>query len=221
LVTSPNFRHPVPLAKDLFSLDDLSNGRLVVGIGSGGVGADATVLGQTEWSLRERTDRFVEFVGLLDELLTNVDTTSHGSYYSALEARMLPETIQRPRPPFLIAADGERGMRLAVQYGEGWVTLGRSSNGVRSCADVVAEQTGRLNTLLDEHEGSRLVERVLLDGFSDENPLASVDAFVDWAGRYEALGITELVVHWPEPDTVFAADATVFERIALEGLAQL
>jgi len=69
LVTSPNFRHPVPLAKDLLSIDDVSNGRLIVGIGAGGVGGDATVLGGAEWSLRERTDRFVEFVSLLDELM--------------------------------------------------------------------------------------------------------------------------------------------------------
>ena len=71
LVTSPNFRHPVPLAKDLLSIDDISNGRLIVGVGSGGLGPDASVLGESEWTLRERTDRFAEFVRLLDELLRN------------------------------------------------------------------------------------------------------------------------------------------------------
>ena len=50
LVTSPNFRHPVTLAKDLMSLDDISDGRLTVGIGSGGTGFDAFVLGQEPWS---------------------------------------------------------------------------------------------------------------------------------------------------------------------------
>src|SRR3954469_6808432 len=65
LVTSPNFRHPVTLAKDLMSLDDVSRGRVVLGIGSGGTGFDATVLGQEPWSPRERADRFAEFVALL------------------------------------------------------------------------------------------------------------------------------------------------------------
>src|ERR1700678_806064 len=46
LVTSPNFRHPVTLAKELLSLDHLTQGRLTVGIGSGGTGFDATALGQ-------------------------------------------------------------------------------------------------------------------------------------------------------------------------------
>ena len=48
-----------------------------------------------------------------------------------------------------------------------------------------------------------------------------MDAFVDWAGTYRALGITELVVHWPIADSVFDNDVEVFERIATEGLAQL
>ena len=45
-VTSPNFRHPVTLAKDLMTLDDISGGRFIAGIGAGGTGWDATVLGQ-------------------------------------------------------------------------------------------------------------------------------------------------------------------------------
>jgi hypothetical protein len=80
----------------------------------------------------------------------------------------------------------------------------------------------RLNEALDE-AGRPLssIERVLLDGLNDEKPLVSFDAFVDWAGRYQSLGITELVIHWPEPDSLFDFDMTTFEKIATEGLAQL
>jgi len=56
--------------------------------------------------------------------MRNSETSSEGTFYSAREARMLPGTVQQPRPPFFIAGNGERGMRLAAQYGEGWVTLG-------------------------------------------------------------------------------------------------
>lgn len=67
------------------------------------------------------------------------------------------------------------------------------------------------------------LDRVLLTGFTPERsrPLESVDAFVDFAGRHRDLGFTELVVHWPIPDSDFAADEKVFERIAMEALAQL
>lgn len=222
MVTSPNFRHPVPLAKDLLSIDDVSNGRLIVGVGSGGLGGDAAVLGEAEWSLRERTDRFIEFVRLLDELLRNNETSFEGSFYSAREARMLPGTVQHPRPPFIIAADGVRGMRLAAQYGEGWVTLGRSLDEDWSCFDVVAMQMARLDEILAEMGRSpKELDRVLLNGLSTERPLVSLDAFVAWAGRYQELGMAELVIHWPEPNSPFEADMQIFEEIAVEGMAQL
>src|SRR5207237_8214014 len=62
LVASPNFRHPVPFARELIALDDLSGGRFTVGIGAGGVGWGATVLGQTAWTPRGRAGHFAEFV---------------------------------------------------------------------------------------------------------------------------------------------------------------
>lgn len=65
------------------------------------------------------------------------------------------------------------------------------------------------------------IDRVLLQGLTSEQPLDSVGAFVEWAGAYQELGITEVVVHWPVPDSVFATDPDVFERIATEGLDQL
>lgn len=222
LVTSPNFRHPVPLGKEFLTIDDISMGRLIIGIGSGGLGGDATVLGEAQWSLRERTDRFEEFVELLDEVLRNSETSFDGTFYCAREARMLPGTMQQPRPPFFIAANGERGMRLAAQYGEGWVTLGRSSNDRDACFHVVASQMAQLeNILVEMGRNTKEIDRVLLHGFSDERPLDSLGAFIDWAGRYQELGITELVIHWPEPNSPFEADMRIFEEIATEGVADL
>jgi len=222
LVTSPNFRHPVSLAKDLLSIDDVSGGRLIVGVGSGGVGGDATVLGQSPWEPRERADRFEEFVQLLDRLLRNSETTFRGNFYNAVEARMLPGPVQQPRPPFIVAADGARGMRLAVEYGNGWVTLGRSPDDEKSCVEVVTSQLTRLEGLLaDARKDSPEFAKVLLNGLSSEKPLTSLDQFVDWAARYQELGMTELIVHWPEPNSLFESDMRTFETIATEALRQL
>src|SRR4030095_6385162 len=69
LVASPNFRHPVPFAKELMTLDDISNGRITVGLGAGTDGVDALALGKQPWLPRERADRFYEVVALLDRLL--------------------------------------------------------------------------------------------------------------------------------------------------------
>ncbi len=226
LVTSPNFRHPVTLGKELMSLDDLSGGRLTVGIGAGGTGFDAAVLGEHPWSPSERADRFEEFVRLLDELLTRPSTNERGRHYSAVEARMIPGCAQQPRPPFYVAATGARGLRLAAEFGAGWVTYGdpRDPSGAPAARapGVVEDQIERLAVACAE-EGRDVdsIDKVLLHGSTTGKPLDSVDGFVDWAGCYSALGIDEIVVHWPVPGSVFAADVDVFERIATDGLAQL
>lgn len=124
LVTSPNFRHPVTLAKELISLDDISGGRITLGIGAGGTGFDATALGQEPWTPRERADRFGEFLPLLDRLLTEDAVSYEGDFYSAHEARNIPGCVQRPRLPFAVAATGPRGLALAARHGQAWVTTG-------------------------------------------------------------------------------------------------
>ncbi|MFD8384805.1 LLM class flavin-dependent oxidoreductase [Streptomyces sp. NPDC059679] len=231
LVTSPNFRHPVTLAKELISLDDISGGRITLGIGAGGSGFDATALlsGDEEaWTPRERADRFGEFVSLLDRLLTEDAVTHEGRHYSAREARNIPGCVQRPRLPFAVAATGPRGLRLAARHGQAWVTTGdpkiyETGTPAESVA-AIGRQIDRLGEACAE-AGRDVAEldKVLLTGFTPDpkRPLSSVDAFVDFAGEHARLGIDEIVLHWPIPDSVFAADLAVFEKIATDGLAQL
>ncbi|MFB0625748.1 LLM class flavin-dependent oxidoreductase [Streptomyces sp. AB3(2024)] len=227
LVTSPNFRHPVTLAKDLMTLDDVSGGRITLGIGAGGNGFDAVALGQEEWSPRERADRFAEFVPLLDRLLTESSLTHHGTFYSAVEARAIPGCVQRPRLPFAVAATGPRGVKLAASHGQAWVTAGdpKVFEGTpEQSLEALRGQVGKLEKALAEiGRESDTIEKVLLTGFTPERGtmLESVDAFVDFAGRHRELGFTEIVIHAPIPDSDFAADEAVFERIATEALAQL
>ncbi|MFF9209294.1 MULTISPECIES: LLM class flavin-dependent oxidoreductase [unclassified Streptomyces] len=231
LVTSPNFRHPVTLAKELISLDDISGGRITLGIGAGGNGFDATTLlpsGQEPWTPRERADRFAEFVPLLDRLLTE-DAVSHdGTFYSAYEARNIPGCVQRPRLPFAVAATGPRGLKLAARHGQAWVTTGDPKlyeNGTPE--QSVQALRGQLQKLSEACEAIGRdvtgMDKILLTGFTPDRsrPLESVDAFVDFAGRHRELGFTEIVLHWPIPDSDFAADQEVFEEIAVKGLAQL
>lgn len=226
LVTSPNFRHPVTLAKDLITLDDISDGRITLGIGAGGSGFDATALGQEPWSARERADRFGEFVPLLDRLLTEPVVTAEGRFYSAGEVRNIPGCVQRPRIPFAVAATGPRGLKVAALHGQAWVTYGDPRGPgdvpVAECPAVIARQLeGLAAACAETGRDPAGLERVLLQGSTAERPLDSLDAFVDYAGRYAEIGITEIVVHWPVPDSVFGTDQDVFERIATEGPAQL
>ncbi|MGW1789173.1 LLM class flavin-dependent oxidoreductase [Streptomyces tubercidicus] len=227
LVTSPNFRHPVTLAKELISLDDISDGRITLGIGAGGNGFDATALGQEPWAPRERADHFAEFVSLLDRLLSEDVVSYEGAHYSAHEVRNIPGCVQRPRLPFAVAATGPRGLELAARYGQAWVTTGdpKVSNGGGTPAESLAAIRGQCERLgkACANQGRDVAElqKIMLTGFTPDRPLDSVDAFVDFAGHHAELGIDELVLHWPIADSLFEADLAVFERIATEGMAQL
>ncbi|WP_225844961.1 LLM class flavin-dependent oxidoreductase [Streptomyces sp. HPF1205] len=228
LVTSPNFRHPVTLAKELMTLDDVSGGRVTLGIGAGGTGFDAEVFGHEPWQARERADRFAEFTALLDRLLTNPAVSFEGTFYSAHEARTIPGCVQTPRIPFAVAATGPRGMRLAARYGQGWVTTGdpalyETGTPEQSLA-AIRGQVERLSAALAEAgRDAEDFPRILLTGFTPDrqHPLSSVAAFTDFAGRHAEAGITEIVIHWPIPDSDFACDPEVFEAIATEARAQL
>lgn len=210
LVASPNFRHPVTFAKELMSLDDVSEGRIVAGLGAGGTGFDATALGQEPWSLRERTDRFVEFATLLDRLLRESSTTHAGSYYSAHEARALPGCVQRPRIPFAIAATGPRGMRLAATLAETWVTV--------DSRRIDADQVARLDeACAASGRDPGTLARLALLGL-EERPLRSLDTFAEAVERYTALGFTDLVVHWPRAQEPFQAQEETLEAIAARWL---
>lgn len=226
LVSSPNFRNPVTFAKDVMTLDDLSAGRFTLGIGAGGTGFDATTLGQEPWSPRERQDRFEEFLDLTDTLLTNASTTFRGDYYAAHEARMLPGCVQRPRVPFAVAATGPRGLRLAARLGQAWVTFGDPKRlAGLTCDEYAVAVAGQLRRLEDacaeQGRDPRELDRIMLNGSTGERALESVDAFVDFAGRYAAIGMTEIAVHLPVPDTVFGTDEAVFDKIVADGLPQV
>ena len=85
-VTSPNFRHPVTLAKDLMTLDDISGGRVIVGIGAGGTGWDATVLGQQPLTPGQRADRLGRVRHAPRPVAAQPDTSWHGEYFQAERA---------------------------------------------------------------------------------------------------------------------------------------
>jgi alkanesulfonate monooxygenase SsuD/methylene tetrahydromethanopterin reductase-like flavin-dependent oxidoreductase (luciferase family) len=217
LVASPNFRHPVPFAKELMALDDIAGGRLTVGLGAGGESWDAEVLGDPPWSRRERADRFEEFVVMLDRLLRQADTSYTGDFYRAHEARMIPASVQRPRVPLAIAATGPRGMRLAAQYATAWVTTGdRRSPGpldAKEGAVVLARQITSLTRACDDvGRDSDTIDRVVVTGPQLSPCLDSVDSFTDAVASYANVGVTDLVLHWPRPDGPFAGSLASFEH---------
>ena len=221
LVASPNLRHPVHLAKDVTALDDISAGRLILGIGSGAPGFDATMSRRTEWSRRERADRFEEYLRLTDLLLTQPVTDFDGRYYVAKQVHSHPLCRQRPRVPFAVAASGPRGLRLAARYGQYWATTGDpnrfESGPYERALPVLRRQVAALERACAEvGRDPATLRRLLVAGPSVGGVLASKDAFFDAAGRFAEAGVTDLVVQWPRPDEPFEGKVAVLDEVAEE-----
>jgi alkanesulfonate monooxygenase SsuD/methylene tetrahydromethanopterin reductase-like flavin-dependent oxidoreductase (luciferase family) len=219
LVASPTFRHPVPFARELLTLDDLAAGRLTVGIGAGAEGWDTTVLGREPWSMTERLDRFAEFVDLLDRLLTDRAVSFEGRFWSAREARTHPGCIQQPRVPFAIAATGPKSMRVAARHASIWVTNGdRAREGLPLPPDqgaaVVARQL-RLFEQACETEGRdpATVDKLVLTGPRLDSGLQSVETFRTVVDAYMSVGITDLVVPWPRHGSPYAGNESILDLI--------
>jgi alkanesulfonate monooxygenase SsuD/methylene tetrahydromethanopterin reductase-like flavin-dependent oxidoreductase (luciferase family) len=202
-VATPNYRHPVPFAKELMTLDQLGGGRLEVGLGAGVEGPDAAVLGEAPRSRRERTERFAEWLGLLDRLLRQPVTTVHGERFSAVEAHQLPGCVQTPRVPFTVAGTGPRAIALAARYGQAWVTYGPYGPQVEpdDWFATLAEQSRRLDDALAERARPRdEVRRVAQFALDVRWPFASAERYADTLGRLAGLGFAEVTVHWCRPD---------------------
>lgn len=216
-VASPNFRHPVPFAKELMTLDVMSGGRLVVGVGAGGLGFDAAVLGGRPLPGRERADRFVEFVTLLDLLLRQTSTTWRGEWFAATEARMIPGVVQQPRPPLVVAGNGPRGMRLALGTGDGWVTNGvaeppGAGQGGEEWWQGVAEAARRLDAAAGPEGVPAGFRRVLDMAFGTGAP-RSLEQVRDHLGRAATLGFTDAVIAWPRKADPLGGSEHVLEQL--------
>ena len=222
LVASPNFRHPVSFARQLTALDDISGGRLLLGLGAGagGTSFDTRVLGEKELTARERVDRFAEFAGLLDLLLRTDHVTWSGEYYSAVGARNLPGCVQQPRIPFIMAGNGRRSIAMAARLGDGWVTTGTPSQEVaawwQSAADGISRFTDALGAAGRE---PRTVPTYLSLDAAGPYTLSSIAYLTDAAGRAGDLGFTDVIVHWPRPDGPYAGDESVLETVAADVLS--
>jgi alkanesulfonate monooxygenase SsuD/methylene tetrahydromethanopterin reductase-like flavin-dependent oxidoreductase (luciferase family) len=219
LVATPNFRHPVTLARDALTLDDLSHGRFDLGLGPGSQGHDASALGQDPWAPSERLARFQSFLLVLAPILEGghgTRTTLRTTHYAAVGAPSTPGSVQQPLP-LTVAAGGPRGLRLAALYGRNWVTVGPTS-GVPHTPESVLEAARRQVPLLDAACGTvgrdpATLGRVML-WMPYEPRITSADQFEEIVAPYAELGFDQFVLHHPDQTGPFGGDVKAFEEIA-------
>jgi alkanesulfonate monooxygenase SsuD/methylene tetrahydromethanopterin reductase-like flavin-dependent oxidoreductase (luciferase family) len=231
MVSAITFRHPTFLAAQALTLDQISDGRVTVGIGSGGPPHPYAAFSQSEWSPRERVERLEEHAAILDALLRGERATREGQHYPIRDAQ-LPPPVQRPRPPMVIAAHGDRALRVAAHYGDGWNTLGGQpfpaglDPAQRLPLAEAVSRTQKLGERLDEicveiGRDPATIQRSVLALCPNPDPFSSLDAFDEYVGGYEAIGVSELIFYWPPVEYSYGQRTPVpaevqgrFERIA-------
>jgi alkanesulfonate monooxygenase SsuD/methylene tetrahydromethanopterin reductase-like flavin-dependent oxidoreductase (luciferase family) len=203
LVATPNFRHPVPLAKEVMTLDQLAGGRIDLGIGAGADGPDAAVLGDEKITGRQRADRFRYWVELLVTLLEQETVTATAGPYTAVDARMIPGCHQRPRTPLTIAAAGPRGMALAARLAHTWVTYGHprrpAEDGHDLWLDGLREQSRAMDDVTATTGTSRPRAAAVI-GLTNAAPFESAQRCDDTLGRLADAGFDDIYAPWPRPD---------------------
>jgi hypothetical protein len=180
-------------------------------------------LAREPWSPLERHERFEEFARALEHLLREPRSNLAGRHYPVVDSRQIPGPVQQPRPPLYLSALGPRSLALTAELADGWVSFGDPAARADSPTfDAVSAQVTRLNSEMERRgRDERSLHRVLLNFEGDESPMVSYESFLDWAGRYRALGFDEVVVHWPVSESPYAYDEDLFERICVQGAREV
>jgi alkanesulfonate monooxygenase SsuD/methylene tetrahydromethanopterin reductase-like flavin-dependent oxidoreductase (luciferase family) len=226
LVSSTAYRNPVVLAKQAITVDHLSAGRLEIGVGAGANPRDALASGLLALSATDRAALFAESVHVLDSLLSEDRTTHVGRWFRLDDVFTAPRPLQRPRPPLLIAAHTDAGLRVAAEHGDGWCSFGGWASPGRAAGlvptaealSLTCQRLERLSELaVDAGRDPARIRRLLLAGFTTDRWWDSRSSFFDYVAAYREAGVDEFVFPFP----VTGVDKADFERILGETIPEL
>jgi len=117
-VIAASYRTPAMLAKMTATIDQISNGRFILGIGSGWNRAEYDAHGYPFPDTAERLDRLEETIELVRTMWTQDDATYHGRYYGIDRASSLPRPVQQPHPPIMIGGSSTHLLSIAARHAD-------------------------------------------------------------------------------------------------------
>jgi F420-dependent oxidoreductase-like protein len=210
LVSPATFRLPGPLAISVAQVDQMSGGRVELGLGAGWFEAEHTAYGIPFHDAAGRFDRFAEQVEIVHGLLTTpVGSTFDyaGTYHQLTDSPALPKPVQSPHPPLILGGAGrKKGAALAARYADEFnvafksvAATGETFDRVRAAAATTGRQLvySAANVLCVGHDGAEIARRAAAIGREvpelRANGLAGSPAEVlDRIGEYAALGATRM-----------------------------
>lgn len=212
LVACNSFRNPALLAKMAHTVDEISGGRLVLGVGAGWNQPEYDAFG---FPFDHRVDRFEEALQIIRPLLKEGHVDFAGKYYTARDCEIIPRSPRPGGPPLMIGASKPRMLRLTAQYADlynvGYMSIPRSTVAPLRALKRACQAVGRdpaslpytfmINLAYPDLLGwKQPKKRGVLSG--------SVEEIAGVLAEYEALGTAHLMFHL-QPST-----ATAYTRLA-------
>ncbi len=131
-------RRPQVLAQTLTTLDQLSGGRMILGVGLGGVEQEFTAFGEPG-EAKARAAMLDEGLEVLDRLMSGEPVTHHGQYYTVEGVRLAPPPVQRPRIPIWVGGSSRRALRRSLCW-DGWLPDSADQTQITMKPEQLAEQ---------------------------------------------------------------------------------
>ena len=147
-------RDTITMAKTLATLDLLSNGRAILGVGGGWNREEAEHHG-VEWS--QRFQKLEEQITAIKIIWANDEASFHGEHVRFDPIWSWPKPIQRPRPPILLGGETDHTLRRVIKYCDGWLPRARDP-------EIIVRGIARLNELAEE--AGRATESISVNVFA-------------------------------------------------------
>ena len=231
LVTGVTYRNPAILAKVVTTLDVISRGRAILGIGAAWYDVEHEGLGVDFPPVPERMDRLEEAVQICRAMFRDETPTFAGRYYRVHDARNLPRPVQAGGPPILIGGGGERRtLRLVARYAD-YCNITGDSDTIRHKVSVLHEHcaaegrdpatvtVSRLSTLVitDSAEETAATRELLRSAVGDDAAgfdVGSEDEIVARVEELAAAGVQYCIFNMPTsgPDAVRRAGTLLTTR---------
>lgn len=192
-------RNPLVLAKEMASLDVLSGGRLIFGVGIGYLKPEFDAL---DAPFDDKGPRTLEYVEAMRAIWSQDEPAYHGRFAAFRGVKALPRPVQQPGPPVVFGGMTPQAFRRAVTHGNGWYGFALDVDGTRTCLDGL-KAAGQRHPRPDALGALEI----------SVTPVGRIDR--DTAKRYADLGVDRLILLFPpRGNELFSLDATEAEILA-------
>lgn len=207
-ITVAPYRHPLVTAKMIATIDVLSNGRLIVGVGAGWLNEEFNALGVSTDKKWMRTE---EHIRIWKELWTAEEPSYRGQIYNFSDVQSRPQPIQKPHPPISIGGNGKACFSRVITLADGWQVVSEGPDNVYSIEGNLKNDLATLYKMSEKagrDPNSIEVTAVIIAG--------TAQSVIEDLPHYKQIGVSRLILDFPSLVSNIDDMAAILEKIADE-----